>query len=80
MKSIITILTSVLLVSFSSFSQEFQKDVIQTNAGDLEITFIGHGTLMFKYQDKIIHVDPWTRLADYSKMPKAPANLQTNDH
>lgn len=63
-----------------SFGQEFQKDVIQTLGGELVITFIGHGTLMFEFQDKVIHIDPWSHLADYSKFPKADAILLTHDH
>lgn len=62
------------------FSQDFQKDVIQTLGGELIITFIGHGTLMFEYQDKVIHVDPWSKLADYSQLPKADAILITHEH
>ncbi len=59
---------------------QFEKDVIETSAGDLEITFIGHGTLMFEVGGKVIHVDPWTRLADYSKLPKADLVLVTHHH
>lgn len=72
-----------LLVAFSSFAalaQAFEKDVIKTSAGDLEVFFIGHGTLMFAFDGKVIHVDPWSRLADYSKMPKADIILLTHEH
>ena len=72
-----------LLVAFSSFAalaQPFDKDVIKTSAGDLEVFFIGHGTLMFAFDGKVIHVDPWNRLADYSKMPKADIILLTHEH
>ena len=58
----------------------FEKDTIQTNAGDLEITFIGHGTLMLRFNGKIIHVDPWGQLTDYTKMPKADIILITHEH
>jgi L-ascorbate metabolism protein UlaG (beta-lactamase superfamily) len=61
-------------------AQGFQKDVIRTSAGDLEITFVGHGTLMLGFGGKIIHVDPYGRLADYSKMPKADLILITHAH
>ena len=72
-----------ILVMFSSFTagaEAFEKDTIGTSAGDLEITFIGHGTLMLTFNSKVIHVDPWTRLADYSKMPKADIILITHEH
>ncbi len=73
-----------ILLSFglgaSLFGQDFHKDVIQTNGGDLVISFIGHGTLMFEYQEKVIHIDPWSHLADYTKLPKADVIMLTHDH
>jgi L-ascorbate metabolism protein UlaG (beta-lactamase superfamily) len=58
----------------------FPSDVIKTSKGDLTITFIGHGTLMFTFDGKVIHVDPWGKLADYSKLPKADVILVTHEH
>jgi L-ascorbate metabolism protein UlaG (beta-lactamase superfamily) len=60
--------------------KKFEEDVIKTKTGDLKITFIGHGTLMFVYKEEVVHVDPWTRLADYSKLPKADLILITHEH
>ncbi len=60
--------------------EAFEKDVIKTSNGDLEITFIGHGSLMMKFENRIIHVDPYGRLADYSKLSKADLILITHDH
>lgn len=57
-----------------------QQDIIQTEAGDLTITFIGHGTLMFGYRDKIVHVDPMSREADYARLPKGDLVLITHEH
>ena len=59
---------------------QFEKDTISTSAGDLEITFIGHGTLMFTFNGKVVHVDPFNKLADYSKLPKADIILVTHHH
>jgi L-ascorbate metabolism protein UlaG (beta-lactamase superfamily) len=58
----------------------FQMDTIKTSKGNLEITFIGHGTLMFSFNGKIIHVDPWTSFTDYKDMPKADIILVTHEH
>jgi L-ascorbate metabolism protein UlaG (beta-lactamase superfamily) len=58
----------------------FETDVFQTEEGPLTITFIGHGTLMMTWADKVIHVDPWTQLADYTKLPKADLILITHEH
>ena len=58
----------------------YETDVIQTSAGDLEITFLGHGSLMFTFGEKVIHVDPFSRVADYSTLPKADLILITHEH
>ena len=58
----------------------FEADVVKTAKGDLQITFIGHGSLMFAFGGKIIHVDPFSRLADYSKLPQADMILLTHEH
>ncbi len=70
----------VAFFAFTALAQEFEKDTIKTSAGDLKITFIGHGTLMFTFGGKVIHIDPWTRLTDYSKLPKADIILLTHEH
>ena len=59
---------------------EQKTDTIKTDAGSLEITFVGHGTLMLSFDGKTIHVDPWSTLADYSQMPKADIILITHQH
>ncbi len=65
-----------LLVS----GQKYEEDRIPTASGELKITFLGHGTLMFTFQDKVIHVDPWTEQADYRQLPKADLILVTHEH
>lgn len=59
---------------------QLEQDVIKTDVGELKITFIGHGTLMMECGGKVIHIDPWTKLADYSKQPKADMVLITHSH
>jgi L-ascorbate metabolism protein UlaG (beta-lactamase superfamily) len=68
------------LCAITGTAHAFETDVIKTSGGNLEITCIGHGTLMFKYNGKIIHIDPWTKLADYSQLPKADIILLTHHH
>jgi L-ascorbate metabolism protein UlaG (beta-lactamase superfamily) len=59
---------------------KLEEDVIPTSKGDLTITFLGHGSLMMRYADKIIHVDPVGQEADYGRLPKADLVLITHDH
>ena len=62
----------------------FEEDVIKTETGDLKITFIGHASLMFGSQGKVIYVDPVGNPSgtpvDYSKLPKADLILVTHEH
>ncbi len=79
----VLLFTAVLvcgLISTGLAAEEFEEDVIPTSAGDLKITFIGHGTLMFTFNEKTIHVDPVSREADYTKMPQADLILVTHQH
>lgn len=81
MKRIIIFLCSVLLMNTPAISQnQFEKDTFDTQSGKLTIHFIGHGTLMFEFNNKIIHVDPWSKLANYAKQPKADLILITHQH
>ncbi len=63
-----------------SANKQFETDVIHTSEGDLTITFIGHGSLMFEFKQLNISVDPFSRLADYSQLPKADLILITHEH
>ncbi len=58
----------------------FEKDTFETNKGQLVITFIGHGTLMIEAGKTVIHIDPVSREADYSLLPKADIILITHEH
>jgi gluconolactonase len=58
----------------------FEQDIFHTAAGELKIVFIGHGTLMFDFNGKVIHVDPVSREADYTKFAKADFILITHEH
>ena len=57
-----------------------ESDVVKTSAGELKITFVGHGTLLFTFGSTVIHVDPVSSEADYGKMPKADIVLVTHEH
>lgn len=82
MKSLF-VAVNVLIMVFAvgvAAQEKFETDSIKTSAGDLKITFIGHGTLIFTFGGKIIHVDPFSEMADYTKLPKADIILLTHEH
>jgi L-ascorbate metabolism protein UlaG (beta-lactamase superfamily) len=68
------------IASSANAQAQFETDIITTSAGDLKITFIGHGTLIFTFNGKVIHVDPYGKLTDYSILPKADIILITHEH
>ena len=78
--SLFIIALMFIFVATVAAQKEFEEDIITTSKGDLKITFIGHGTLMFTFSGKVIHVDPVSREADYSQLPKADLILVTHEH
>jgi L-ascorbate metabolism protein UlaG (beta-lactamase superfamily) len=72
-------LVAVLALT-ASVAQGFEQDVIPTSAGELAVTFVGHGSLVFGFAGKTIHVDPFGKLADYGALPKADLVLITHAH
>lgn len=77
---VISIFILLLIAGILESSQEFESDLFPTAHGDLQITFIGHGTLMLRFQQKVIHVDPVGRYADYTTLPPADMILVTHEH
>jgi len=79
----VVLLFAIFIISgvFSVGAQEkFEEDIFTTSAGKLKVTFIRHATLMFDFAGTIIHVDPVTSYADYTKLPKADLILVTHEH
>jgi L-ascorbate metabolism protein UlaG (beta-lactamase superfamily) len=71
----------LLAIQLSALAEQaFETDIVKTSEGDLKITFLGHGTLMFTFGGKVIHIDPFARVADYSKLPQADMILLTHEH
>lgn len=80
MKRFSTFLLSLIMAA-SLFSQEMPAvDKINSSAGTIELHFIGHGTLMFKINEFVIHVDPVRSSGSYSNLPKADLILVTHEH
>ena len=62
----------------------YEEDTIKTETGELKITFLGHASLAFAYQGKMLYVDPVGNPSgtpvDYSRLPKADIILVTHEH
>lgn len=83
MKTIISFLAA--LAAFSAIPAlasigDHEEDVFSTPKGDLTVIFLGHASLLFKFDGKVIHVDPFGKVADYSGLPKADLVLVTHEH
>lgn len=55
-------------------------DTYITDNGELNVSLLGHASLVLTYKGKIIHVDPYSEIADYSVQPKADLILLTHEH
>lgn len=70
----------VLMAAPGGTAGAFEKDVLTTAAGELEVTFIGHASLMFRFLGKVIYIDPVGQYGDFSNLPKADLILVSHDH
>jgi L-ascorbate metabolism protein UlaG (beta-lactamase superfamily) len=75
-----TMLLFLLTAVSVNAADQFPSDVFKTSAGELKITFIGHSSLIFSFNKKTFHIDPFSRFADYSKLPKADVIIITHQH
>jgi L-ascorbate metabolism protein UlaG (beta-lactamase superfamily) len=55
-------------------------DVATASGETVQVFTIGHASLLFVFQGHHIYVDPWSKMADYSKLPKADVLLITHAH
>ena len=68
-------------MSHSAFPQEKPAvDKLSSPAGEIEIFFVGHASLMFKKGDFVIHVDPVKSSGNYDSLPQADLILVTHEH
>lgn len=77
---LISLALAICCAAPASTAVAFEKDLIPTATGELEITFIGHGSLMLQLGDRTIHIDPYSKVADYANLPKADLILITHEH
>jgi len=73
--------TSVIMAQTNLLTQSgLDHDTIMANGKTIELWFISHGSLMFRFDDFVVHVDPVAEMGDYSVMPKANLILITHQH
>ncbi len=58
----------------------FKEDSFPPSPLPLSITFIAHATLMLRWGETVIHVDPVGQFADYASLPKAGLVVVTHHH
>jgi L-ascorbate metabolism protein UlaG (beta-lactamase superfamily) len=75
----VVLCVSAMLYGFASAAEPI-TDVIKGSSGDLKVTLVGHGSVMLEYGGKVIHVDPFGKMGDYAKLPKADLILITHEH
>lgn len=81
MKTLFILFLVLFIAVLSATGQtKFESDVFKTTSGKFVISCIGHGTLMIEFNGKVIHIDPWSQLADYKTLPKADIILITHHH
>ena len=80
MKTLRLFFTLLFFFNLVNAQDMHEQDTIPTDKGDLIITFLGHGTLYFTFNDLVIHIDPVNRYADYEKLPKADLIYITHHH
>lgn len=68
------------LFPFPALGQQYETDKIGTSSDPIEITFLGHASLLLSFNGKNIYIDPVKEYADFSKLPRADIILITHDH
>ncbi len=80
MKKLICPLLLIVLVMTTN-AQSFPHDEFKTKEGKtLSIYFVKHSSLVIKYDNQLMYVDPVSMFADFSKEPKADIILITHEH
>ncbi|MCX6134534.1 MAG: MBL fold metallo-hydrolase [Ignavibacteriales bacterium] len=79
----IALITALLLavVALPLLGQpKYESDTLKSAEGNIIISFLGHGSVMFGFKSMVIYIDPVSRYADFATMPKADLILVTHEH
>ncbi len=81
MKQILAGLSMILLMTGPVAAQQQNKtDTLATGSGPLIIHFLGHASLMFEYDGKVLYADPVSQHLDPRNAPRADIVLVTHSH
>ena len=53
--------------------------ILSPSVDDVEIVPITHGSLILKWENKVVHIDPWSK-GNYQGQPQADLILVTDIH
>jgi len=79
LKMIIALLVALLPRLAPAQQTGMLTDTYETAAGPVEISLIGYGSLMIGFDGKVIHVDPNSRVTDYTLLSDADLILITDE-
>jgi len=65
---------------FCSFAVSICTHLSAQNNDTLAIHWLGHASLYFEFEGKVMHIDPWSTQADYQTLPKADLIFITHQH
>ena len=57
-----------------------QKENINCATSDIQVSFIGHASLMIENNGTVQHIVPWSKIFYDAKLPKADVILVTHEH
>ncbi len=78
---IISFNTLILMAQENISSQvKPDHDVIIANGKSIGLWFVGHGSLMIKFDDYVVHIDPVSEMGNYNLMPGADLILISHHH
>ncbi len=76
----VLLLCTTLMTITASAAEVVRRDVLRTSAGEVELFFIGHASLIFTFQGKVIHFDPYGKVGNYATLPRADLVFFTHNH